>query len=126
MRTATTEAMLTTSQTIELGLRGGCAFSHSSSQQGPRRSGPSLTIYKREMTHQKTRHAPPPHALSAVTLERDERVAKDVVDELVHRRLFEARRLARLGRELARSFDLLGEEVGDVCERLSGSLHDEL
>lgn len=37
MRTATTEAMLTTSQTIELGLRGGCASKTSwTSQQGPR------------------------------------------------------------------------------------------
>jgi hypothetical protein len=35
MRTATTEAMLTTSQTIELGLRGGCASQASRSQQGP-------------------------------------------------------------------------------------------
>lgn len=65
--------------------------------------------------YHETGHAAPPHALSTVALESDIGVAENVVDELIHRRLFEFGRLARLGCEFAGSLDLLGEEVRDVC-----------
>ena len=66
-------------------------------------------------THHKARHVNAAEALSRLAVERDVRVAKDVVDELVHGGLFKLARLARAHRELARALDLFSEEVRDVC-----------
>lgn len=113
MRTATTEMMLTTSQTIELGFRGGCR--HCKRCRLVSRNALGAHDGRTGGTYHETGHAAPPHALSAVALESDVGVAENVVDELIHRRLFEFGRLARLGCEFAGSLDLLGEEVRDVC-----------
>ena len=58
------------------------------------------------------------HALSARARKRDVVVAKDVVDELVHRGLLKLAAFTRSRAELGRSSDLLGKEVRNVCSRL--------
>ena len=62
-------------------------------------------------THDKTGHFARSHAFSTLAVERDVRVAKDVIDELIHGGLLESTRLARFRRELSRTLDLLGQEL---------------
>lgn len=57
------------------------------------------------------------HALPTLALERDERVPKDVVDQVVHRRLLELTPSPALALERRRPTDLLLEEVVDAGER---------
>lgn len=61
-------------------------------------------------------------AFTALAVERDVRVAKDVVNETVHRWLAELASFARLAAERTRSLDLLGQEVSDIYAPSSAQL----
>ena len=54
-------------------------------------------------------------ALATLAGQRDIRVSKHLVDEVVHGWFFKAASLTRLAAELGRTFDLLSQEVGDIC-----------
>lgn len=61
-------------------------------------------------------------ALSALTIERDVRVAKDGVDELVHGRLFELAALAGRAGKASGTLDFLLQEFVDAEETVEARL----
>ena len=54
-------------------------------------------------------------ALATLAGQRDIRISKHLVDEVVHGWFFKAASLTRLATELGRTSDFLSQEIGDIC-----------